>query len=378
VKRRFVGLVAGTAVLALTVAACGGGSGSGTMAASGSAATAKSAADLGGMDKLVQAAKAEGELNVIALPHDWANYGEIIDAFKKKYGLKLNESNPEGSSQDEINAVKQLKGQSRAPDVVDLGGAFALSATTDGLLAPYKVATFGDIADTQKDPEGNWVNDYGGYIAIGYDASKVTDPPKSFADLKKPEYAGKVALNGDPTKAGAAYAGVYAAALANGGSFDNIKPGVDFFAGLKKSGNFIPVQASAATVESGQTPITLDWDYLQAGYAAKLKGKVDWKVSVPTDGIYSNYYSQGISKTAPHPAAARLFEEFLFSDEGQNLFLKGLSRPARLPKMTETGTVDKTLLAALPVVSGDVKFPTTAQDDAAKKVIAGEWAKALG
>ena len=375
-KRSFVGLVAGTAVLALTLTACGGGSGS-SDSASG-AATAKSAADLGGMDKLVAAAKGEGELNVIALPHDWANYGEIIDAFKKKYGLKVNESNPEGSSQDEINAVKQLKGQTRAPDVVDLGNAFALSATTDGLLAPYKVVTFGDIADTQKDPEGNWVNDYGGYIAIGYDASKVQNPPKSFADLKKPEYAGKVALNGDPTKAGAAYAGVYAAALANGGSFDNIKPGIDFFADLKKSGNFIPVQASAATVESGQTPITLDWDYLQAGYASKLKGKIDWQVAVPSDGVYSNYYSQGINKSAPHPAAARLFEEFLFSDEGQNLFLKGLSRPARLPKMTAAGTADKALLAALPNVAGDVKFPTTAQDDAAKKVVAAEWAKALG
>lgn len=376
-KRSFAGLVAGIAVLALTMTACGSSS-SDAPAAAGGAATATSAADLGGMDKLVEAAKAEGELNVIALPHDWANYGEILEAFKKKYGLKVNEVNPEGSSQDEINAVKQLKGQTRAPDVVDLGGAFAISAAKDGLLAPYKVATFGDIADTQKDPEGNWVNDYGGFISIGYDASKVTVPPTSFADLKKPEYKGKVALNGDPTKAGAAYAGVYAAALANGGSFDDIKPGVQYFADLKKSGNFIPVQASAATVESGQTPITLDWDYLQAGYSAKLKGKVDWKIAVPTDGVYSNYYSQAVSKTAPHPAAARLWQEFLFSDEGQNLYLKGLSRPVRLPKMTEAGTVDKALLAALPAVSGDVKFPTTTQDDAAKKIIADEWAKALG
>jgi putative spermidine/putrescine transport system substrate-binding protein len=376
VKRRFIGLVAGTAVLALTVTACG--STASTSSAPSGAATAKAAADLGGLDKLVEAAKAEGELNVIALPHDWANYGEIVDAFKKKYGLKVNEANPQGSSQDEINAVKQLKGQTRAPDVLDLGNAFALSATTDGLLAPYKVATFADVPDTQKDAGGNWVNDYGGFIAIGYDAAKVPNPPKSFADLKKPEYQGKIALNGNPTKAGAAFAGVYAAALANGGSFDNIKPGVQFFADLKKSGNFIPVEASAATVESGQTPITLDWDYLQAGYAKKLTGKIDWKVVVPADGVYSNYYNQAISKSAPHPAAARLWQEFLFSDEGQNLFLKGLSRPARLTKLTEAGTVDKAALAALPAVPGDVKFPSTGQTDAAKKIIADEWAKALG
>ncbi|KAA2252603.1 ABC transporter substrate-binding protein [Solihabitans fulvus] len=330
------------------------------------------------MDKLVAAAKAEGELNVITLPHDWANYGEILDAFKNKYGLKINETNPEGTSQDEINAVKQLKGQNRAPDVLDLGGAFALSATKDGLLAPYKVATWADIPDTQKDTAGNWFNDYGGFISIGYDAAKVPNPPKSFADLKKPEYAGKIALNGDPTKAGAAFAGVYAAALANGGSFDDIKPGIQFFADLKKAGNFIPVSANAATIESGQTPITVDWDYLEAGYAKKLTGKVDWKVTVPSDGVYSNFYCQAISKTAPHPAAARLWEEFLFSDEGQNLWLKGQSRPVRLPKMTAAGTADKAAVAALPQVSNDVKFPTNDQIDAAKKVVAAEWAKALG
>ncbi|MEC3977415.1 ABC transporter substrate-binding protein [Amycolatopsis sp. H20-H5] len=377
-KRSFVALVAGATALTLTLTACGGGSGAGTAKDSGASATAKSAADLGGLDKLVEAAKKEGELNVIALPHDWANYGEILDAFKKKYGLKITEANPEGSSQDEISAVKQLKGQTRAPDVLDLGGAFALSAAKDGLTAPYQVATFGDIPDSQKDPEGNWVNDYGGYISIGYDAKKVPNPPKTLADLKKPEYAGKVALNGDPTKAGAAFAGVYAAALANGGSFADIKPGIQYFADLKKAGVFIPVQASAATVESGQTPITLDWDYLQAGYAKKLQGKVDWKVAVPADGVYSNFYCQAVSQTAPHPAAARLWQEFLYSDEGQNLYLKGLSRPARLPKMQAAGTADKAAVAALPEVGENVKFPTNDQIDAAKKVVADEWAKALG
>ncbi|SDY90111.1 putative spermidine/putrescine transport system substrate-binding protein [Amycolatopsis xylanica] len=376
-NRRLAGIVAGIATVTLTLSACGGGSDAAAKD-KGGAATAKSAADLGGLDKLIEAAKKEGELNVIALPHDWANYGEILEAFKKKYGLKVTEANPEGSSQDEISAVKQLKGQERAPDVLDLGGAFALSAAKDGLLAPYKVATFADVPDAQKDPEGNWVNDYGGFISIGYDAAKVPNPPKSFADLRKPEYQGKVALNGDPTKAGAAFAGVYAAALANGGSFTDIKPGIQFFADLKKSGNFIPVQASAATVESGQTPITIDWDYLQAGYAKKLQGKIDWKVAIPADGIYSNFYCQAISKTAPHPAAARLWQEFLYSDEGQNLFLKGLSRPVRLGKLTAAGTADSAALAALPEVKGEVKFPTNDQIDAAKKVIADEWAKALG
>ncbi|MFG2040285.1 ABC transporter substrate-binding protein [Dactylosporangium sp. NPDC048998] len=343
------------------------------------AAAATSAQDLGGLDALVAAAKAEGQLNVITLPRDWANYGEIIDTFSQKYGIKVNSDNPDGSSQDEINAVKSLKGQDRAPDVLDLGGAFAQSGAKDGLFAPYKVLTWADIPDNQKDSSGAWYHDYGGYISIGCDAKKIAVCPETFADLKKPEYKGKVALNGDPTKSGSAFAGVFAAALANGGGFTSIQPGIDYFAALKKSGNYIPVESTPATIEKGETPISIDWDYLNAGYTKELSAKgIDWKVAVPSDGVYGNFYCQAINKTAPHPAAARLWEEFLFSDEGQNLWLKGSARPVRLPKMTASGKADATLVAALPKVdTTSVQLPSPEQVDAAKKVLTDGWTKAL-
>ncbi|WP_432824266.1 ABC transporter substrate-binding protein [Dactylosporangium sp. CA-092794] len=343
------------------------------------AASATSAQDLGGLDALVTAAKAEGQLNVITLPRDWANYGELIDTFSQKYGIKVNSDNPDGSSQDEINAVKSLKGQDRAPDVLDLGGAFAQSGAKEDLFAPYKVQTWADIPDNQKDSNGAWYNDYGGYISIGCDAKKIPVCPQTFADLKKPEYKGKVALNGDPTKSGSAFAGVFAAALANGGSFTNIQPGIDYFADLKKSGNYIPVESTPATIEKGETPISIDWDYLNAGYTKELSAKgIDWKVAVPSDGVYGNFYCQAINKTAPHPAAARLWEEFLFSDQGQNLWLKGFARPVRLPKMTTAGTADATLVAALPKVDASkAQLPSPDQVDAAKKVLTDGWTKAL-
>ena len=96
------------------------------------------------MDALVAAAKKEGTLNTIALPPTWANYGELISGFTAKYGIKINNVNPDGSSGDEITAIKSLKGQSRAPDVVDVGQSFALSGAASGLYAPYKVATWDD------------------------------------------------------------------------------------------------------------------------------------------------------------------------------------------------------------------------------------------
>ncbi|MFF0036982.1 ABC transporter substrate-binding protein [Streptomyces mirabilis] len=373
-------LTGGLAVAAaLALSACGAAPDDKSTTANGkSAATATSAADLGGLDALVKAAKKEGTLHAIALPRDWANYGALIDGFKKKYGIKIEVENPDGSSQDEINAVTSRKGQDRAPDVLDLGSSFALSAAQQGLLAPYKVTAFADIPEGQKDAQGRWFNDYGGYISIGCDAKKVKECPKTFKDLLKPEYKGQVALNGNPTKSGSAFGGVYAASLANGGSFDDIQPGLDFFAKLKKNGNYTPVESTPATVEKGETPISIDWDYLNAGYADEFKSKgVDWTVTVPSDGKFSQYYSQAINKGAPHPAAARLWQEYLYSVEGQNLWLKGYARPSLMTAMQTAGTLDKAAAAKLPAVSGTPSFPTEAQQAKAKTVLAQGWGKAV-
>ena len=333
---------------------------------------ATSAEDFGGMDGLVKAAKAEGALNVIALPPDWANYAEVISTFSDKYGIKVTSAQPDANSQDEINAANQQKGKSTAPDVFDLGQAIAL-ANTD-LFAPYKVATFEDIPAQFKDPNGTWVNDYGGYMSVGYDSAKVPDVT-ALTDLMKPEFNGKVALNGDPTTASAAANGVLMAAIANGGSVDDITAGVDFFKRLKEAGNFVPVDPTPATIESGQTPVVVDWDYLNAAETKKLP---TWKVFVPSNALVGGYYFQAINKDGPHPAAARLWQEFLFSDEGQNLYLKGLARPVRADAMEKAGTVNKDLLAALPPVQGTPVVPTDAQSKKMAEFLGANWASAVG
>jgi len=171
----------GLAVVAfLLVAACGS-SPSGT--ASCNAKTATSATDCGGMDGLVAAAKAEGALNVIALPPDWANYGAVISGFTAKYGIPINSANPNGSSQQEVDA---FDGTPNAPDVVDVGQAVALANTAK--FAPYKVATWNDIPAGAKEPTGLWFNDYGGYMGIGYDSSKVPGGTiSSVADCSAPD-----------------------------------------------------------------------------------------------------------------------------------------------------------------------------------------------
>ena len=372
--------IAATAAVGSLILAAGCSSGGGSNSSGGGGkdvSTASTVSAAGGMNALVAAAKKEGTLNVITLPADWANYGTIMKDFTAKYGIKINDANPDGSSQDEINAMQQLKGQSRAPDVLDMGTAFAVKADQEGLLAPYKVSTWNNIPANSKASNGAYYADYGGYVAIGYNSAKVKTAPTSFKDLLKPEYKNEVAINGNPTQAGAAFAAVYAAALSNGGSFSNIAPGVAYFKKLHEAGNFVPVTASAATMESGQTPIIVWWDYLLASEVGP--GVKGLKITIPTDSHYAAYYDQAINKQAPHPAAARLWEEYLYSATGQNLWLEGKARPIELPTLISDKTVNETAYKALPPApSTTLTFPSIAQQNAAETVVSQQWPSVSG
>ncbi|MDO8338790.1 MAG: ABC transporter substrate-binding protein [Microcella sp.] len=339
------------------------------------AAGATSLADFGSFEALEAAAKAEGQLNVIALPRDWANYGEIIDLFAERYPeITINEASPDASSAEEIQAAENLKGQDTAPDVFDLGLAVALSSTD--YFAPYTVQRWDEIPDELKHPEGLFVGDYGGYMAVGYDPDAVP-APESLEDLLGEEYRGKVAINGDPTQAGAAFAAVGMATVQNGGELDDFQAGIDFFAELNEVGNFVKIDPTPATVASGETPVVFDWDYLNSGYAAELEGQRNWEVVV-FDGVgYAGYYNQAINIDAPNPAAARLWMEFLYSAEVQNLWLKGGARPVLEAAMVEAGEIDEALYAALPEAPAETVVPTAEQSEAAAALLGEKWATAV-
>jgi putative spermidine/putrescine transport system substrate-binding protein len=332
-----------------------------------------------GMADLIKKAKKEGHLNTIALPPNWANYGEMMSTFQKKYGIKITNDNPDGSSAEENQAVRSLKGNSRAPDAVDDGPAFAISGTAEGLFAKYKNSKFATIPRAMKDTRGFWVGDYWGAISIGYNSALVKTPPKTWQDLTKSDYHGKVALNGSPLTSGSALAGVFAAALANGGSLNDVGPGIDFFAKLKQSGNYIPVQSTPQTVASGQTPISIDWDYLNLAYTKQYPG-ANWKTVIPSDGVYGAYYAQAINATAPHPYAARLWQEFMYSDQGQIIWLKGFTHPARFQDLAGRKVIPKALLSALPSASiyAKIKFASAGQQTKAKNLVTSQWPGKVG
>ncbi len=365
----------GVAALALLAAGCSASSTSGSSGGGSSWATVTSASAGGGMAKLVAAAKKEGQLNVIALPPAWANYGTIIKDFEARYGITVNSADPDGSSQDEVNAVKSGNGTAKAPDVLNIGIAVALVNTS--LFAPYKVATWADIPAAQKSATGRWYQDYGGYMSIGYNSARF-GTITSVRQLLSRKFKHAVALNGNPTEANAALNGVMMANLATGGTAASIAKGVRFFHQLKHAGNFVPVQATAATIKAGTTPVVINWDYLNT--ASVVGQGSNWKVFVPANATLAGYYAQAINKNAPDPAAARLWEEFLYSQAtagGQNLWLNGGARPVEMTAMTSNGSLDKAAAAALPPVTGTPVFLSESQATDAASYLAANWAQAM-
>jgi len=348
---------------------------------SGGATAAPSAGggDAGGLDALIAAAKAEGGLTTIALPRSWCNYGEVIDGFTAKYGIPINGLNPDGGSGDEIEAIKANKDNKgpQAPDVIDVGLSFGPSSKTDGLLAPYKVSTWDSIPDSAKDADGSWYGDYYGVLAFEVNTAVVKNVPKDWADLLKPEYKNQVALAGDPTVSNQAISGVWASGFGSGGSLDNAQPGIDFFKQLNDAGNFVPIIAKTATVASGETPIRIAWTYNALADRDSLAGNPAIEVVVPATGRFGGVYVQAISAYAPHPNAAKLWMEYLYSDEGQLAWLKGYCNPIRYDDMVARGVVPADLAAKLPDTKG-TQLPSLDQITKASDLITKGWATAVG
>jgi len=329
---------------------------------------------------LTDAAKKEGQVNVIALPRDWANWGATMDRFQALYGVKLDDANPDGSSAEELQAIRSLKSQQRAPDVVDVGPSFAVQGVKDKLFAPYKVATWNDIPDDLKHPDGLWFGDYFGVESFAVNTGVAKSVPQTWVDLKKPEFKGMVAMNGNPLGAGAAFGAVFAASLANGGSYDDIAPGIEFFGELARLGNLNPAAASPASLIAGQTPVVINWDYLSLGYKKQAEGKAEIAVLVPKEATpYGNYYCSAISAYAPHPNTAKLWMEYVYSDEGQLAFLGGFAHPIRFNALVAAGKVPDSLLKTLPPAEAykNVRFATPDQAAKAQKTLADMWPRVV-
>ena len=355
----------------------------------------------GGMDALVKAAQKEGKLNVITIPRDWANYGEALDLFTKAFGIKITDDNPDGSSAYEIQTVKTAPA-SKVPDAVDVGITYG--ADNANLFSPYKVVNWNDITPTYKEASGRWYGDYAGVIALSYDTS-IAKAPTSFNDLKDPAFKNMVAIGGDPSGAQEALMSVFAANLANGGTTANVQKGIDYFSDMKKSGNFVTALASGQNFLAGAYKVSFSWSFNGPGaVATAAKAGKTVKYVIPSDAVIKGTpYIMAIPFNAPHPAAARLWTEFLYSQNkgkgsmdlgstkgmtgskifamingGQNIWIAGGALPVMYEAMVAKKT-NVTAPAGYEIPAGaKIVTPTPAEQDAAKALLKAQWPAIAG
>lgn len=334
----------------------------------------------GGMDALIEAARAEGALSTIALPDNWANYGEMKKTFFEKYPfLEYTDLNPEGSSAEEIEAIRANAGNSgpQNPDIIDVGFVWGAQAKDQGLLQPYKVATWDTIPDEIKDPDGYWYGDYYGTMAFEVNVDAVPFVPEDWNDLLDPRLKGLIAIN-DPVAGSQNTHSVWAAAFANGGTLDEPEKGIEFFKELAESGNLVPTGWTAAQLVTGELPITLRWDYNALANRDANVDQANIQVIYPKSGSVAGVYLTGISAYAPRPNAARLWAEYLYSDEGQLIWLSGYAKPVRYADLVERDVIPQELLEKLPVADVEVAFPTLEQLEVGLQYIRDYWASDVG
>ena len=299
---------------------------------------------------IVAHAQDEGTVTLIGTPLDWANYGAVIDSFRDMYGLQVRVIDPDASSSQELDAVRATVGSPDRPDVIDIGSAFTLQAVDEGLVEPYRTTNWPQLSAAMKDPDGAWIGAYYGLMSIATNTTVQPVVPQTWADLLDPRYHGQVVLAGDPLKSGTGFGAVVAAALANGGSLDDLRPGIEYFARLMHSGNLrIMTDGTTAALAAGDAPIVIDWAYsiAQPGNDFGLPGS-PIALTIPSDGVYGAMYTQSIVADPPHPCAARLWMEHITSDTGALGFANGLAIPARLPSLEAYGLITDELRQRLP------------------------------
>lgn len=353
------------------VAAC---SSSASPAASSGAGGASPAAGGTSLDALIAAAKQEGTLYLTGIPPEWANYQGQFDLWDKLYGIKRDGIATEGeySSGQELDSIKNTG----KPDVGDVGFVFGKQAKDAGLIANYKHANWADVADNLKDADGAWCATYYGAEAFIINTDAVKIDIKDWDDLMDPSLKNAVGIDGDPNKANDSFMAVWAAAFAKGGGEDNIAPGVDFFNGLKAAGNLTPARCNQANMLSGEVKVGIKWDYLALGDRDKANGSPNFKVVIPKSASLAGPYVSIIAAKAPHPNAAKLWNEMMYSDDGQLNFLKGYAHPIRYDALNKAGKVPADLAAKLPAADqyANVKFVTdAAKIDAAKAKLKSLW-----
>ena len=313
-KQLMVGLI--LSLLVLLLAACGKTEAKADEMNNGNAGVKELS-----LSEIEAKAKEEGSVVSVGMPDTWANWKDTWTDITSK---GLTHTDTDMSSAEEIAKFEAEKDKPTA-DIGDVGIAFGPVAVDKGVTQPYKTSYWDEIPDWAKDKDGHWMVGYQGTIAFLTNTKLVSNPPKSWEDLKNGNY--KIIV-GDVTKAAQAQMAVLAAAIAYGGDESNIEPGIAYFEDLAKKGRLSNAEASLANIEKGEVEVTLLWDFNALSYRDQIN-KDGFDVAIPKEGSVVSGYATIINKWAPHPNAAKFTRDYILSDAGQINLAKGYARPIR-------------------------------------------------
>lgn len=348
-KNRIVRITAIALCLALTatLAACGGG-------------TDAKVVDLNALtlDQIIAEAKKEGKLESVGMPDPWANWGETWKEYSELYGIEHKDTDM--SSGEEI-AMFETEKNSPTKDIGDVGHAFGNTAKEKGVTQSYKTSYWDSVPDWAKDPEGHWMIAYVGATTFLSNTDIIKNPPKSWADVKAGDY--KITL-GDVVTGATGQGTVLASCYAFGGDIDNIQPGIDFWKEMAKAGRIDQGDILPARIQKGEVALGVAWSYTMLNVRDQTPD-ITFEYCIPSDGAVTNGYASIINKYAPHPHAAALAREFIFSDEGQINLAKGYAIPTRtdvvIPQEVQDAGISSEEVANAIPITDPVKWAEVSQ-----------------
>jgi iron(III) transport system substrate-binding protein len=171
-----------------------------------------------------------------------------------------------------------------------------------------------------KEPHGFYV---AGRILVGVllvNKKVLPNPPKSFADLIKPEYKGKVAI-ASPLISGSTN-------IIDGALWKDPGFGWGYFEALKKNDVLVlnDVPDVARSVASGERGAGISLTLYK--YQPEFKDS-PMEIVFPSEGAVAVASPVGVLDKSPHPAAAKLFYRFLLSGPAQQVLADSGIYPAR-------------------------------------------------
>jgi iron(III) transport system substrate-binding protein len=272
------------------------------------------------------AAYAEGELNLYSSRH-YDTDERLYSDFTEATGIKINRI--EGNA-DELIARMQAEGANSPVDVFLTVDTVRMARAKElDLLQPVE----SDILEARipgylQDDDNQWFAFSQRARILFYDKTDVTNPPLTYQDLAKPEYAGKVCIRSSSNVYTQNITAALVAHLGEEAVAEWAKAVVANFARDPQGGDTDQLRGIA----SGECDIAMSNTYYYAralrkgdsAMSAEDLANIGWVFPNQNDiGAHMNISGGGVAKNAPNRENAIKFLEYLASDQAQDYFSSG-------------------------------------------------------